>query len=101
MNDPLSAELATVLEHLRRQHDVLPFLGQMLPANEVRLAPMPAPMLDQLRTSADFTSICPGKPVWLSLAGPDDLAAELVIYRAEANGYHYVVAPQGDHVEST
>ncbi len=101
MKDPLSAELTTVLHRLRRQHEVLPFLSQMLPVSEVRLALMPASMLEQLRTSPDFTSICPSEPVWLSIAGPDDLAAELVIYRAEANGYYYVVAPQGDHVERT
>ncbi len=93
MNTPLSAELATVLNRLRQQHDVLPFLGQLLPSSEIRLAPLPSSMLDQLRTSPDFTSIRPGEPVWLSLAGPDDMAAELVLYRSEADGRHYVIAP--------
>lgn len=101
MSDPLFSELTALLDRLKCQHDVLPFLDQMLPASEVSLAPLPASMLDQLRTSPDFKSICPGEPVWLSLAGPDNMAAELVIYRAEANGYHYVVAPQGDRVERT
>jgi hypothetical protein len=96
MSGPLAAELATVLDRLKRAHDVLPFLGQLLPASEVRLAPLRGPMLDQLRTSPDFTSIRPGAPVWLSLGGPEDEMAELVVYRAEANGQHYVIAPQAE-----
>jgi hypothetical protein len=32
MGDPLAAELAAVLDRLRRENDVLPFLEQMLPA---------------------------------------------------------------------
>ena len=51
----------------------------------------------QLRTSPDFTSIRPGEPVWIALAAPSsDAAAELVLYRAEADGRHYVIAPAGD-----
>lgn len=96
MSGPLAAELATVVGRLKRAHDVLPFLGQLLPACQVRLAPLPGTMLDQLRTSPDLTSIRPGEPVWLSLAGPEDEMAELVVYRAEANGQHFVMAPQAD-----
>lgn len=96
MSDPLARELATVLGRLKREHDMLPFLGQLLPACEVRLAPLPGTMLDQLRTSPDFTSIRPGEPVWLSLAGPEDEMAELVVYRAEVNGQHFVIAPQAE-----
>jgi hypothetical protein len=96
MNHPLSDELAALLSRLRREHDILPFLEQMLPVADVRLAPLPAPMMEQLRTSPDFTSIRPGEPVWLALAAPDNPAAELVLYRAEADGRHYVIAPARD-----
>lgn len=94
MSTPLSGELAAVLGQLQRQHDILPFLGELIPAHEARLAPLPDEMLDQLRTSPDFTSIRPGEPVWLSIAGPDD-ALDLIVYRAEADGRHYVIARQG------
>jgi len=47
----------------------------------------------QLRTSSDFESVRPGEPVWISLAAPPDAAAEIVLYRAEADGRHYIVAP--------
>lgn len=93
MNDPLASELAAVLRRLQREHDFLPFLQRMLPAAETRLAPLPDAMMDQLRTSPDFASVRPGEPVWIAIAAPPDDAAELVIYRAEANGSHYVVAP--------
>jgi hypothetical protein len=96
MGDPLTMELATVLGRLKREHDMLPFLGQLLPAMKVRLAPLPDTMLDQLCTSPDFSSIRPGEPVWLSLVGPDDEMAELVVYRTEANGQHFVIAPQAE-----
>lgn len=93
MSDPLQAELARVIATLRAEHDVLPFLGEYLPATDVRLAPLPEPMLEQLKTSPDFVSIRPGIPVWLSLAAPPDASAEIVLYRAEAGGRHYIVAP--------
>lgn len=96
MSDPLTAELGTVLATLRRQHDILPFLEQMLPSGDVRLAPLPEEMFGLLAASPDFTSIRPGEPVWLSLAAPPDAAAEVVVYRAEANGRHYIVAPDRD-----
>ena len=99
MSDPLLRELAAVFDRLRRQHDVLPFLEQLLPVSELRLAMLPGPMLDQLRTSPDFVSIRPGEPIWLNLSGPGDMTAELVVYRAEADGQHYVVAPHRDHAE--
>jgi len=96
VTNPLDAELAAVLRQLQRQHDVLPFLEEMLSAAGTRLAPLPDDMMDQLRTSPDFASIRPGEPVWISLAAPPDAAAEIVLYRAEANGRHYIVAPSGD-----
>ena len=96
MNDLLAAELDAVLRRLHSKHDVLPFMHDLLPVSDARLAPLPDAMMDQLRTSADFTSIRPGEPVWLSLAAPDDAAAELVVYRAEADGRHYVIARRGD-----
>lgn len=93
MSDPLTSELATVLRRLQSEHDVLPFLQEMLAASAMRLTPLPDAMMDQLRTSPDFASIRPGEPVWISLAAPPDAAAELVLYRAEADGRLYIIAP--------
>lgn len=96
MSDLLAAELNAVLRRLQSEHDVLPFLQEMLPAAGTRLAPLPDAMMEQLRTSPDLRSIRPGEPVWISLAAPPDAAAEIVLYRAEANGGHYIIAPEGD-----
>lgn len=93
MSDLLTAELDAVLRRLRSEHDVLPFMQEMLPADSTRL---PDAMMEQLRTSPDLRSIRPGEPVWISLAAPPDAAAEIVLYRAEANGGHYIIAPAGD-----
>ena len=96
MTSPLEAELATVLARLQREHDVLPFMQQILSATSVRLAALPDAMMEQLRTSPDFASIRPGEPVWIAMSAPEDAAAEIVLYRAEADGRHYIVAPAGD-----
>lgn len=92
MNDPLAAELGAALKRLRSEHDVLPFLEELLPSGAVKLALLPDAMMKQLRTSPDFASIRPGEPVWISLAAPPDAAAELILYRAEADGRYHVVA---------
>lgn len=96
MSDPLAAELAAVLHRLRSEHDVLPFLQELHPASGTSLSPLPDAMMDQLRTSPDFASIRPGEPVWISLAAPPDASAEIVLYRAEADGRHYIIAPARD-----
>lgn len=96
MTSPLDAELGAVLARLRREHDLLPFFEQLLPSSETRLAPLPDAMMAQLRTSVDFSSLRPGIPVWITLSAPPDATAELVLYRAEAGGRHYVIAPAQD-----
>lgn len=94
MRSLLAAELGAVLRRLQREHDVLPFMQELLPAVSTRLAPLPEAMLEQLRTSPDLRSVRPGEPVWISLAAPPDAAAEIVLYRAEADGRHYIIAPK-------
>lgn len=93
MSDPLKSELTSVLRRLQSEHDVLPFLQEMLSAKDTKLALLPDAMMDQLRTSPDFASVRPGEPVWIALAAPPDAEAEIVLYRAEADGRHYIVAP--------
>lgn len=88
MSDPLTRELGAILLRLQNEHDVLPFMHDMLPAASTRLVPLPDAMMDQLRNSPDLKSIRPGEPVWISLAAPPDAAAEIVLYRAEASGGH-------------
>jgi hypothetical protein len=52
-------------------------------------------MLEQLVQSPDYQNIEPGTgPVWFQIAAGDE-GAELVIYRAIADGNFYVLAP--DH----
>lgn len=65
----------------------------MLSSADAQLAPLPDGMMDQLRTSPDFASIRLGEPVWIALGAPQDEAAELVLYRAEVDGHHYIIAP--------
>jgi len=96
MSDPLAAELGAVLRRLQSEYDVLPFMQEMLPAANTLLAPLPDAMMAQLRTSPDLEGIRPGEPVWISLAAPPDAAAEIVLYRAEPDGRHYIVAPARD-----
>lgn len=96
MSRILEAELTSVLGRLQAQYDVLPFLERVLPVTDLQISPLPEEMLTQIRNSPDFSSIRPGEPVWLSFSAPDDGLAELVIYRAEANGRHYVIAPKKD-----
>lgn len=75
-------------------HDVVPFMAQMLPAADAIFQPLPLDMLEVLRLSADYQSIRPGEqPTWLQIATDDD-HVELVVYRAEVDGKHYVLAPR-------
>lgn len=75
-------------------HDVIPFMAQMLPTSDVAFRPLPAEMLEVLRTSPDYASVRPGEnPTWFQIAAGDD-AVELIVYRAEADGAHYVLAPR-------
>ena len=101
MSRVLTAELASVLGRLQAQYDVLPFLEQVLPVTDLQIALLPEEMLTQIRNSPDFSSIRPGEQVWLSISAPEDALAELVIYRAEAHGRYYVIAPKVKQIEMT
>jgi hypothetical protein len=94
MATPLHDELESALVALQAGHDTLPFLERILDARHTRLAEVPADMMELLRSSPDYTSIQPGQPAWLQLSGPPDAHAEMVVYRAETDGRHYMVAPQ-------
>lgn len=90
----LRKELDAVLNHVTGGHDMIPFMAQMMPINEVAFRPLPAEMLELLRASPDYASVRPGEqPTWFQVAAGDE-AVELVIYRAEADGAHYVLAPR-------
>ena len=90
----LSKELEGVLAQVLSGHDVVPFMAQMLPAADAIFQPLPLDMLEVLRLSADYQSIRPGEqPTWLQIATDDD-HVELVVYRAEVDGKHYVLAPR-------
>lgn len=90
----LHKELEAVLNRVTGGHDVIPFMAQMLPASDVAFRLLPAEMLEVLRASPDYASVRPGEqPTWFQVASGDD-AVELVVYRAEADGAHYVLAPR-------
>ncbi len=90
----LRKELDAVLNRVTGGHDVIPFMAQMLPTSEVAFRPLPVEMLEVLRASPDYASVRPGEqPTWFQVASGDN-AVELVIYRAEADGAHYVLAPR-------
>lgn len=89
----LDKELSDVLIRLTRGHDVLPFMKQMLAASDVAFRPLLPAMLNLLRSSPDYASVRPGEePTWFQIASGDD-AIELIVYRAEFDGAHYVLSP--------
>ena len=90
----LEAELDAVLAQTVGGHDGVPFMTQMLPASTVRLRLLPPEMLKLLKSSPDYRSVRPGDPpTWFQIAA-EDQQAELVVYRAEADGNHYVLSPK-------
>jgi hypothetical protein len=92
----LEQELASVMSTLRRGREVLPFLERWCAVSAVALELLPDAMYDLLATSPDYEAIESGAgPVWLQIASGDE-AAELVVYRALADGRHYIVAPSGE-----
>jgi hypothetical protein len=92
--DGLSKELDGVLAQISREHDVVPFMAQVLPPADAVFQPLPLDMLEVLRASPDYQSVRPGEqPTWLQIA-TDDVHVELIVYRAEVDGKHYVLAPR-------
>lgn len=90
----LSKELEAVLGRITSGHDVVPFMALMMPTKDVVFRPLPPEMLEILRASPDYASVRPGKqPTWFQIASGAD-AIELVVYRAETDGVHYVLAPR-------
>ncbi len=86
-------ELDAKREQLSSEHDIIPFISKMLTSSEMKFQAMPIAMLDILRSSPDFQSLRPGdQPTWLQVASGDN-QLELVVYRAEGDGKHYVLAP--------
>jgi hypothetical protein len=89
----LSKELDDAWAQVSKGHDIVPFMAQMLPAPDTTFRPLPSDMLGVLRSSGDYQSICPGDPpTWLQIVTADAHIA-LVVYRAEVDGKHYVLAP--------
>ncbi|WP_100867956.1 hypothetical protein [Novosphingobium kunmingense] len=88
-------ELAPMLAGLRRHHDVLPFLAQMIPASAAEFRRLPDEMVDLLLTSPDFRPIeRGGPPVWLQLEAEGDHHAVVIVARPDADGELWVIAPQ-------
>lgn len=88
-------ELAPALAELRRAYDVLPFLGQQVPAADAVFRRMPDEMVDLLATSPDFFPPVRGSaPVWLQIEADDGSHAVVIVVRPEADGELWVVAPR-------
>ena len=87
-------ELAPVLSQLRREYDVLPFLGQQLGAAEAAFRRLPDKMVDQLATSPDFRPPeLGGPPVWLQLEAVGGASGVLIVVRPRADGELWAIAP--------
>ena len=80
-------ELVPILEELRRTHDVLPFLEDMIAAGEAAFRPLPFEMADLITSSPDFRA--PergGPPVWLQLEAEGGRHAVVIVARPRADG---------------
>lgn len=89
----VETELAQVTDRIRRQHGVAPFLKRLHATSQMHLMPMPGDMMNIVSASPDYSQPEPGSPpVWLQIAAGND-AAELVIYRSEADSNLYVFVP--------
>ncbi len=89
---PIESEIAAELSRIQRGEDMIPFLARLIPVEQASFRPLPDDMLEIIRTSTDFRSICPGEvSTWLQLETDDDAAA-IVIYRAGDGSYH-ILAP--------
>lgn len=87
-------ELAPVLSQLRREYDMLPFLGQQLVAAEAAFRRLPDEMVDQLVTSPDFRPpVVGGPPVWLQLEAEGAAAGVLIVVRPHADGELWAITP--------
>ena len=91
--DALKGELQDVLASIRSQHDFVPFLGKMIATGSARLEQPPKSMLALLRGSADFMPPVIGAVTWFQVEAPQG-QAELVVYRALADGEIYIFAPE-------
>lgn len=82
------------LRKLQSEHDVLPYMEELLPAYDLWFVPMPDSMVDLISLTSEFTSPTRGgPPVWLSLAGEDGAQRYLIIIRPNADGELWVLAP--------
>jgi hypothetical protein len=89
----VNGELESVFSRLSRGHELVPFMALMLSSEEVTFKLLPPDMLSLLRSSSDYESLQPGAaPTWFQIATTNEMV-ELVVYRAEADGQHYVLAP--------
>jgi len=89
----LDTELDARLSELARNHDVAPFMAAWFSMAEMQFRPLPEEMLEILAQSGDYRDLGPGvSPTWLQIASGDE-ALELILYRADANGLLYVLAP--------
>ena len=89
----LSDELAEILRDLRSGHEVLPFLERLFESQTMSLKLLPGDMQSVLDSSVDWREPVPGEsPAWLQLESESG-NAELIVYRARADGMIYVMAP--------
>lgn len=87
-------ELGPMLRKLQSEHDVLPFMEEMLPSDELWFVPMPEDVVDLIARSSDFTP--PergGPPVWLNLVGEHGGQHCLIVARPCADGELWVLVP--------
>jgi len=92
MASPIEREVSAELKRIRAREEIIPFLGQLLSAEEAIFRPLPAEMRQIIEGSSDFSALRPGSPsTWLQLEG-DDAHGAVVVYRAH-NGCYYILSP--------
>lgn len=95
MDKRLAGELDTVLKRVASAHDVIPFMDQLEPSAEIAFRPLPNEILKILQASPDYRSVRPGAaPTWFQVTATDSGMLELIVYRSEVDGGHYVIAPR-------
>lgn len=87
-------ELAPVLSLLRREHDVLPFLGQQLGAAKAAFRLLPDETFGQLAASPDFRPPeLGGPPIWLQLEAEGGASGVLIVFRPRADDELWAITP--------
>lgn len=89
----MSGWLEAMHAQVRRQYEVVPFLGGTYPVDELEFRPLPADMLAIVRTSPDYEEPAAGVPVMLMLE-TEEQSGGLMMLKEPVSGSMFVLAPK-------